>query len=221
MAVPLLYTSGFRWYAILFSMTPLLHLVITYRYWILFPVALFEGPVLAMTTGILIKLGYLDPFLTYGIFVLCDYLPDTMFYYIGKYGIKTKFIQKYIAKFKILSNNLPLIEKLWRDHPKKTMFMSKLAYGITPTFLISAGTTGMSYGRFVAYALPVTLIQYGVFLTLGYYLGYSYTAISGYVQYTGYLITAVLIIFVALYIMFQKYMAKKVQAMEEAEKGAE
>lgn len=199
-------------------MGPLLQLVITYRYFILFPVALFEGPVLAMTMGVVVKLGYLDPYITYGVFILCDFLPDTLFYYIGRYGIKTKFVKKYIEKFKIISGNLPLIEKLWRDHPKKTMFMSKLAYGLTPTFLISAGITTMSYRRFISYALPVSLIQYGVFLTLGYYLGYSYTAFSGYVAYTGYIIAGALVVFVALYIVFQKYITKKVVAMEEAEK---
>jgi membrane protein DedA with SNARE-associated domain len=99
------------------------------------------------------------------------------------------------------------------------MVLSKQAYGLSTPLLVSAGLVNMPYVRFIAYAFPVTLIQYAVFLAIGYYLGYSYDVAIQYVQYAGYLAAGVLVCVIAIYFGFQKYARKKILSMERESGG--
>ena len=75
----------------------------------------------------------------------------------------------------------------------------------------------MPYRRFIAYAFPVTLIQYAVFVALGYWLGASYEIAAGYIEYAGYLAAAIVIVLAIGYFIIQKYARKKLIALEEEE----
>jgi membrane protein DedA with SNARE-associated domain len=194
-------------------------LLLTYKYVILFPLALVEGPLLAIAVGFLVRLGYFDPALSFIIMCAGDFFPDTLYYYIGAWGHAHGWInrleKKFTSKSAFILKNKSALEKLWKNHTGKTMFFSKQAYGLSTVLLISAGLVRMPYRRFISYAFPITLLQYLVFMTVGYYLGYSYSIAGTYIEYAGYAVALFIIIFISGYVLLQKYARKKIIGMEK------
>lgn len=192
-------------------------LLTKYGYFILFPLAAFEGPIISLIVGFFVRLGYFAFLPAYGILILGDLIPDTIYYYIGRFGNKRQLIEKYGPRSNLSSNNFQLIEKLWRDHGRKTMFFSKLAYGLSTPFLVSAGLVNMPLKRFISYTLPITIFQYGAIMIIGYYLGSSYELAVKYIDRAEIFIAAIFVVFIIAYIFFIKYARKQIKEMEEEE----
>ncbi len=188
----------------------LLLLLTKYGYFILFPLAAIEGPIVSLVVGFLIYLGYFKFLPAYVILLLGDLIPDTIYYYIGRFGNKRKIMEKY-------GSRLNLLERLWREHGKKTMFFSKLAYSLSVPFLISAGLVNMPLKRFISYALPVTVFQYAAIMAIGYYLGSSYQLAAKYIDSAGIIIAIIFVIFIAMYVFFVKYARRQIEKMEKEE----
>ncbi len=200
-------------------MDSLLHLILVYRYWILFPLACIEGPIIAFVIGTLVALHYFNIFAAYLLLVLGDIVPDTAYYFLGRYSSRGMFVTKALKTIGVSKEQFGVIEKLWRVHTGKTMFFSKLAYGLSTPFLISAGFIKLDFKKFLMYALPVTFGQYAVLIFLGYYFGASYyEKINMSFEGVGLLIAAAIIVAV-LYALLSRFMRRKLlQAEKEAEK---
>lgn len=194
-----------------------LNLLIAYKYWLLFPLAALEGPVVALLAGFLVYLGYLSFLPAYLLLLLGDLIPDTVYYYLGRYGDQKQLLQKYGAKHDFIIKNFNLVDNLWRDHGRKTMFLSKLAYGLSTIFLISAGLVKMPFKKFFSYAFPITVFQYGVIMLAGYYLGHSYALAEKYIAAGAYVVAGVLVIFIAGYILATKYAGQAITKLEREE----
>ena len=189
-------------------MDHLVLLIENYKYLILLPLAIIEGPIVSLAAGFLIHVGYIKLLPTFAILIVGDLLPDTIYYYIGR-----------IFRLNTISN-LTLLKKLWQDHPRKTAFFSKLAYGLSIPFLISAGLAKIPYKKFISYTFPVTLFQYGVIMAIGYSLGYSYELAKKYIEYAGIVMALILVIFIASYLFAAKYAKKQIKKIEQEEKHA-
>ncbi len=202
-------------------MASALHLILVYRYWILFPLACFEGPITGFIIGTLVALGYFNVFAAYFLLVMGDVIPDVAYYFLGRYGERVSFLQKYMQKVGIGDEHIGVIRNLWLKHTGKTMFFSKLAYGLSTPFLISAGFIKLDFKKFVAYALPVTFGQYAVLMALGYFFGASYyNTITKSLNGIGIVIAAAVVIGVA-YFFFTRFMRQKLLKVEEVEKAEE
>lgn len=185
-----------------------------YRYAALFPLSALEGPIISLLVGFLVHLGYLSFLPAYAILILGDVIPDSVYYYIGRLGDHKKITEKYGPKLKGVAASFEIIERLWRDHPRKTMFFSKLAYGLSIPFLLSAGLVKMTFAKFLEYTIPATLFQYGLLMVVGYYLGKSFEAAIKYIKYGGILIALLVVVFIVVYIFMLKYARKKIVEME-------
>lgn len=190
-------------------MTYLSLLIIKYKYLVLFPAAFFEGPIVAFFAGLLASLGYLNIPIAYGILLLGDFVPDTIYYFIGRYGENKNFIHKYGSKFGLTTERFNFIKKIWHTHGFKTMFISKLAYGMSTGFLIAAGLAKIPVKKFYKYTIPVTVIEYGLLMILGYYFGNSYSLVSNYVKGTQIAFAIFTILFIVGYCFFVRYMKRQ------------
>ena len=189
-----------------------------YKYLAIFLIAVFEGPLVCLFAGFLVFSGYLSIIPTYITIVLGDFIPDVVYYFIGVYGDKKKLIEKYGSKFNFISANINLLKKLWHEHGRKTMFFSKLAYGLSTPFLISAGLVKMPFKKFINLCLPITLFQHIIIMTIGYHLGYSFAVAEKYIKF-GYVTVAILfVIVIILYAVFAKYARKEIEEIEKEEK---
>jgi len=193
-------------------------LLLQYKYWIVVPLAFFEGPVTSLIAGFMVRLGYLYLIPILILFVVGDIVPDIVYYFIGRYGNRTKIIKRYMSTSNFLSRNLSVVEKLWSDHGKKTMFFTKIAYGLSTPFLISAGLVKMPFKKFIKYELPISVIQYIVLIGIGYLLGTSFELVSTYVRGIEYItisLTAVMIIIFILVSRYARDWAVKMEVKEE------
>jgi membrane protein DedA with SNARE-associated domain len=188
-----------------------------YRYLVLFPLAAFEGPIISVMVGFLIFLGQFEVIPAFILLIFADVIPDVVYYYIGRFGKRRNLVEKYGSRWKVVSENLKLVEKLWNDHGFKTMFLSKLAYGLSTPFLISAGLIHMPLKRFISLTLPITFFQAAAFLFIGYYLGKSYEISFVYIRNAGYLFASALLLFVGVYILFARYARKQLKEIEKEE----
>ncbi len=192
-------------------------LLTKYGYFILFPLAAFEGPVISLIAGFLIHLGYFSFLPVLVILVLGDVIPDVIYYYIGRFGNRNRLIEKYGSRSDFVLNNFNLLEKLWRNHGKKTMLLSKLAYGLSTPLLISAGFVKMPLRRFISYTLPISILLYSFTVSIGYFLGSSYQLAAKYIDFAEIIIAAILVIFVVVYVFFIKYARRQIEKMEKEE----
>jgi membrane protein DedA with SNARE-associated domain len=173
-----------------------------------------EGPILAIIAGFFIHLGYLDLIPSFALLMIGDFVPDSFVYYIGRYSNKSKLLQRYYARSSFLSRNLNRIEKLWHAHAFKTMFFTKLAYGLSLPLLIIAGKAKLPYKIFIRDAMVVSVIQYTIFLTIGYYFGKSYELLAQYAKYTGIGIALAGVLIALVYIAVKKYAVKEIYKIE-------
>ena len=192
----------------------LLQIIAHYRYWILFPLACFEGPLISFAVGILAARGVFNPLAAYGLLIMGDVIPDTVYYYVGRYGKNTRFVKKILAKTG-LERHLERVHSLWYRHTGKTMFFSKLAYGLATPFLISSGMIGLPLPTFLLYAIPITVIQYGILMFGGYYFSNSFGFFSNTLEAIEILVAATVVV-ATLYYILTLYMRKKL--LEEEQK---
>ena len=190
-------------------MEQILTLLQTYGYIILIPLAAFEGQVVALVSGFLVYLGIFHIVPVFIIFILGDFVPDVAYYWIGRLGNKKNFLEKYGNKVKIVSDNFYIIERLWNVHSKKTMMASKLAYGLSTPLLISAGLVKLPFKKFALYSFLMSIGQYSIILSLGFFLGHSYYLAAGYIENAGLIVALLVIIIVSIYVFISKRAKKK------------
>lgn len=149
-------------------------ILLQYRYWILIPLSLIEGPLVAFVAGTLAALGYLNIYILAALFFVRDVGLDGVYYAIGHFGGRTSFAQRMLKKIGITPDHLEQVRTLWTKRPFWTMFIGKISYGIASAFIVVAGTVKMPLKIFFKYGIIVAILQYGVLLLLGYFLGASF-----------------------------------------------
>ncbi|MBI2023871.1 VTT domain-containing protein [Candidatus Giovannonibacteria bacterium] len=194
-------------------MESLIPLLLKYKYLILFPIAAFEGPVVAFTAGFLVSQGYLNFFITYVILIFGDIIPDSTYYSLGRFAEGNAFASKYARKIGLTPRRLEAMKKLWHKHTAKTMIITKLAYGLSTPLLIASGYAKIPFKKFITYSTLQSLVQYAIFLFLGFYFGNSYDLIFKYFNNVQMIVAAAVIIFAIIYyagtITLKKVIAKK------------
>ena len=195
----------------------MLVLLLRYKYLILFPLAAFEGPIISLLVGFLAYSGILNFWLAFIVLIFGDIIPDTIYYYLGYVSDRSKFIQKHFLNSKFFVNNSTLVKKFWTEHTFKTMFFSKLAYGLATPFLISAGIVKMPYRKYISHTIPITCFQYAVFMGIGYYLGKSYESAIKYINDFYFIIALMVIISIIIYVSVVKYARKEIISLESME----
>jgi membrane protein DedA with SNARE-associated domain len=201
-----------------FQLPALLGIILKYRYVALFPLACLEGPILALLIGFLVHQGYFSFIPALFIMILGDFIPDSIYYLIGRFSNKEKLIKKYKNSSPLIFGHLLFLENMWQKHPLKTMFISKLAYGLSTPLLISSGIVKMPYKKFILQAFIVTIAQYGIIMTIGYSLSSSYLSATGYIKNIGIFIAIAIVIFIIIYTLMQKYVKKQIIILEKEEK---
>ena len=184
-------------------------LILQYRYWILIPLSFIEGPVVAFVAGTLAAVGYFNIYFLAALFFVRDVGLDWVYYAIGHFGGRTAFAKRMLNKIGITTDHLEQVRILWEKKPFWTMFIGKLSYGIASAFIVVAGTVKMPLRLFFKYGIIVAILQYGILLFAGYFLGASLggniVTIIENVQY----VIAFAAIVISGYYIFSWYMRKK------------
>lgn len=191
-------------------------LILQYRYVILIPLSLIEGPLIAFVAGTLASLDYFNMYALAAIFFIRDVGLDGVYYAVGHFGGRTNFAKRMLNKIGITTDHLEQVRVLWEKRPFWTMFIGKLSYGIASAFIVVAGTVKMPLVTFFKYGSIVAILQYGTLLLLGYFLGESLGgSIANIIANMQYAI-AFAAIAISGYYLFSWYMRKKLLTEDKA-----
>ena len=180
-------------------------LLVGYRYWILVPLSIIEGPMVAFVSGTLASLGYFNILVLAVLFFMRDIILDSSNYMLGYFGKRSFLIKKLFKKLDVKENELDKVRTIWEKHPARTMFIGKLSYGVSVAFIILTGMIRMRFKTFIIYAGVVAVIQYGLLLSLGYFFG---NRLLSSVQYIQNFIIGITVV-VSLYYFLSWYLRKK------------
>jgi membrane-associated protein len=180
----------------IFGLDKVIVLLLHYRYFVLFPIAFFEGPIISVIAGFLVARGFFNFLFTYGLLVLADLAGDTFYYCLGRLGGRP-FLRRWGHLFGLKKEKLESMENNFRDHSTKIIFLGKTqSWG--GLILFTAGETKMPFLKFIWLNLIATILKSLLFLVVGYYFGEAYVLIEKYIRYGG-IGLSIITIFVIVY----------------------
>jgi membrane protein DedA with SNARE-associated domain len=158
-----------------------LSLLVSYKYFALFPLAVIEGPIITVIAGFFSSLGYLNFFIAYAIIVAGDLAGDIVYYLVGRFGGRT-FIDKWGRYLGANKEQVESLEKQFDKRGDKLLFIGKMSHGIGGAFLLAAGIIKMPIGKFLMSNMLATLIKSLVLLLVGFYFGQAINSINSYLE---------------------------------------
>ncbi len=170
-------------YFLLFSLPlaqilpPLIH----YRYFLLFPIVVIEGPIITIIAGFLVSVGSLDLPITYAVVVTADLVGDTLYYFVGRLGAK-RFVDHWGKYLRISWEEIDKLKRHFERHVGRTLLMGKLTHGAGGLILLAAGVAEVPYLSFFWFNLLGTLPKSLVLLLVGFYFGHGYQRINRYLN---------------------------------------
>jgi membrane-associated protein len=188
-------------------MEHIVYLLTKYRYFILFPLAIVEGPILAVIAGFLCMGGFLNLFIVYPIIVLGDICGDSICYTFGRWGVPG-FLKKIATGIGIRHENINKVRAYFDSNPNRTISLSKITLGIGIAGIYLAGNARIPYDRFIRICLITSALQYIVYLGIGILFGDAYLQISHYLNFFAALTIITALAIILLYII--KSIRKKI-----------
>ena len=184
---------------------PIVALLLTYKYIILIPLAIAEGPIVSVIAGFLATLGIFNLIIVYMIMVLGDIVGDAIFYYIGYSG---KNLFRY---FKINEEKIEKAKLYFENNHKKAIAGSKIMWGIGTAGLIAAGALHVPYKRYFKTCAMYSLAQSFIMMFLGVFFGGAYELIGKYFNYYSAIVSVLAIAFIIYFIFIKIYKKNKTE----------
>ncbi len=189
------------------SLAQIVSLLGTYKYLVIFPFAVVEGPILTVLTGFVASLGYLNPFAAYAIILAGDVVGDALLYLLGR-SANNKVSCRILNLLKITPEHLLLVKSQIELHPKKILLASKFLYGAGGIGLVAAGFSRFSFRRYVAINFFGSAFQALILILIGYYFGQAYASIKTYIDYWAIIGS---VIFIVGYFFLFRYFKKTIK----------
>ena len=116
--------------------------LLAYRYVILFPLVVIEGPIVTILAGFLASLGQFNLFICYPLIVVADVIGDLFMYAQGRWGGKPA-VERWGHHFGIKPEIIVRLEEHFKKHPGKTLIFGKISHFFGGPVLIAAGMARM------------------------------------------------------------------------------
>jgi len=192
----------------LISLQDILAWIIHYKYAVMLPIAVVEGPIVTVFGGFLAAHGLLNVYAVYVVSLLGDIIGDLLYYVIGRWGMKS-FLIKWGYLFGVTEKKIKNLEKHFEKHSGKTLVLGKISHGVGSIVLIAAGAAKMPVGRFVWFNLISSLPKSLLFLLVGFYFGAAYKRISAYIDYTALATFGIGILLLVTYLLVARLARKE------------
>lgn len=180
-----------------------------YKYLVIFPITVLEGPIITVIGGFLVYLGFLNGFMAYFFLALGDWVGDALHYVLGRYYSNSRWFRKLSGYFGYDEAKEKLIEEHFKKHPGKTVLLAKVSHGVGGLIQIVAGMAKMDFKEFMWFSLIGTLPKTLALFFVGYYLGSSYESINKYLDRVAYIVI-IAVAFVIIYFVTKKIVGKEV-----------
>lgn len=185
-----------------FSFDKIVALLVVYKYWAIFPIAVIEGPIIAILSGFLTSSGLVNGYLVYLLLVLGDFVGDTIYYSVGRFG-GHPFLKKWGKFFGVNDERLVKLEDVFKNHSGKLLLFGK-TQAVGGAILAAAGIIKMSYWRFIWISMAGTLVKSFVLFEVGYYFGQAYSNIENLLNKIFVISALILIAIIILYLIHRR-----------------
>jgi len=154
-----------------------LNLLSEHRYIFSFLGALFEGTYIMILTGVLFKFGYFKFWGLITALIAGYFLNGVGFYLIGRMG-GHRVLEKWGKRLHITRKLLEKLEEYFKKHSIKTLFITRITYGLSIPAFIIAGSFKMKWKKFIVVNLVAAIVWILGMVGLGYVFGVSYKALG-------------------------------------------
>lgn len=179
-------------------MENILNLLTQYKYLILFPLSIVEGPILAVMGGFLCTNGFFNPFILYPIIISGDMIGDSLVYTLGRWGVP-EFLKKIARKIGLFASDIEPVRAYFDSNPRKTISLSKITLGVGFAGLYLAGNTRIPYTKYIVICLITSALQYIVYISIGLLFGAAYRQISEYLDFVSAFIFVLVLAIILVY----------------------
>ena len=171
-------------------------LLLKYRYLFLFPIAVFEGPIISVLAGFMVAQNVFGFWMVILILVLGDAVGDTLYYCIGRYG-GHPVIRRWGKYLKITETNFEETKRKFHDHTTSILLFGK-SQPLGSVILFAAGVLKVPYVKFIILNFVGTILKSFILVGIGYYFGEAYILLDQYGNYFlfGFTALSLLIIFI-------------------------
>ena len=185
-------------------MASIIALILQYRYLIVLPLAIIEGPVLALVCGFILRFGQFDLLPIFLCLMVGDFVSDIQWYYIGYYGGRP-LVLRFGRFFSITEQQLAVAEKLYHRHYGWILFLSKITmgFGFAVAIVAVAGIVKIPFKKYMLVNVLSQPIWTGTLLAVGYFFGEFYLRFNNGLEILGFI--AAVVVFLLLINGFIKY----------------
>ncbi len=165
-----------------FSLNTLFGWIATYRYLVLLPAAIIEGPIVSIIAGFLISVHTMEFWIVLGILVIGDVIGDVLLYGVGRWG-SDSIVKRWGPAFGATPERMDTFEKLFKSNEKKMLLFGKWGHAFGFPILVSAGVIKENLGEFIWINVLGTIPKTLFLILIGFYFGTAYLNIDRYFTY--------------------------------------
>ena len=143
---------------------------------LILPLAIIEGPVVAIIGGALAARGLLQWPLVLALLVSGDLIGDAIHYAIGRYGGAP--LAGLGRRFHVNEARAAGIAERLRQNATRMLFVGKWTHAIGAFVLVGAGAVRVPFVRYMVVNFMATLPKSAALLALGYFAGNVYPLIA-------------------------------------------
>lgn len=186
-----------------FNLSTIFAWIFTYRYLILFPLVVIEGPIVTVIAGFLISFGKLNFVFTFILIVVADIVGDCIYYSFGRLGRKG-FVQRLSQRIGLNTDRVSRLKHHFDHHAGKTLFLGKLSHIVGTPILLIAGLADVPFLKFIWFVFLATIPKSFILLILGFYFGQAYFKINKVMTYASFIGIAFITIAIVFYAIIIK-----------------
>jgi membrane-associated protein len=179
----------------------LINLIQIHGYLFLFFLMILEGPVITMIAGFIASFGILNIHYLIILATLGNFIPDLMFFSIGKFS-RIKKIENFLYNLGMTKARMIKIERNLKKHPIKSIVIIKLTPILAiPGIIVAGFMKSSSLKKFAIISLITNIISAFVFLSIGFYSGAILNKIMNYFRLSQYFIFFIILAVILAYIL--------------------
>ena len=182
-----------------------------YKYLVIFPIVVLEGPFVMIICGFLVSIGFLNGIGVYFLLVLGDTVGDILHYYIGYHSSRAKWIKRWGRAFGYDEKGEKFIEEHFKNHKGKTLFIAKVAHGVGTAIQVAAGVAKVDMAGYLGWNIIGTLPKVLVLMLIGFYAGASYTKFTSYLGTVAFVTIAVVAALIVGYVLVVKFATRSLK----------
>jgi membrane protein DedA with SNARE-associated domain len=181
--------------------------LLQYRYAILFPLVIIEGPIVTVLAGFLASLGQMNFWICFPLVVVGDVIGDVFMYAQGRWGGKPA-VEKWGHHFGIKPEIIGRLEEHFKKHPGKTLIFGKISHFFGGPVLIAAGMARVKISQFLWFNILGTIPKSLFLLLVGFYFGEAYARFDKFLTFAGWAAASLVVLGIAVYFIVSKVSKK-------------